>query len=140
MGIPCLPPIGGSSFDATAIELGGDAEPVGLVAHKFELQYTCKICETRNSHNVTRLAYRKGLVITFCKGCDAKHLIADNLGWTGQFNNGDTSIEDYYETVGRGDEVNRVSKDVYDLEQNLYTGADGVEDSRGDTENGKAFE
>ena len=60
-------------------------------------------------------------MITVCKGCLSKHLIADNLGWTkyiGGFD-GDTNIEEFMETMGRGDEVNRVSPDVYDLEMVL---------------------
>ena len=59
--IPCLPPIGASSFDGESsedmdtINLGGESQNVGFVGQKFELQYTCKICETRNSHKVSRL-------------------------------------------------------------------------------------
>jgi len=137
---PCLPAIGGSSFDNT-IKLGDDAKPVAFVgSQKFELQYTCNICETRNSIKVSRLAYRKGLVIARCKECDSKHLIADNIGWIGGFN-GDTSIEEYYETVGRGDEVNRVSKDVFKLEETLYTGNDGDDnDSISDIKDVEGFD
>ena len=73
---PCLPPIGGSSFrHATAVAAGGDnasssageggiggtflsregAQGVKFVADKFELQYTCKVCDHRNSNRVSRL-------------------------------------------------------------------------------------
>ena len=100
--IPCLPPIGESSFngepamDSEMIRLDGTSHDVNHVGtEKFELQYTCKVCETRNSHRVSRMAYRNGIVITVCKGCMSKHLIADNLGWTkyiGGFD-GDTNIE-----------------------------------------------
>ena len=54
-----------------------------------------------------------------CKGCQSKHLIADNLGWTdykGGFEGSTTNIEEFMEEKGRSDEVNRVSPDVFDLE------------------------
>lgn len=147
---------------------------------KFELQYTCNICETRNTHKVSRLgafennficlivipfqynltlnligthydvvlqhkAYTKGVVITVCKGCMTKHLIADNLGWSkywglgGGFE-GKTNIEEYMDEIGKGDEVNRVSKDVFHLEQ-IY-GDNGSIDSgeQISEEEGNAFE
>eukprot|EP00551_Chaetoceros_affinis_P005577 CAMPEP_0203673224 /NCGR_PEP_ID=MMETSP0090-20130426/11451_1 /ASSEMBLY_ACC=CAM_ASM_001088 /TAXON_ID=426623 /ORGANISM="Chaetoceros affinis, Strain CCMP159" /LENGTH=249 /DNA_ID=CAMNT_0050538815 /DNA_START=64 /DNA_END=813 /DNA_ORIENTATION=+ len=127
-----LPPIGESSFDFNSNVLSNDQpKEVGLVgSRKFELQYTCKMCETRNVHKVSRLAYTKGVVITVCKGCMAKHLIADNLGWSkfwGDYGfDGKTNIEEYMDEIGRGDEVNRVSKDVFHLEQILDDGEEGI--------------
>lgn len=131
MGIPCLPPIGQSSFsgedDENVIKLNGGAKKIGsVVSDRFELQYTCNKCDTRNSHQVSRLAYQKGVVIAVCKGCMAKHLIADNLGWSGfipqgGFTEGATNIEN---TAGMGDEVHRVTKDVFELENMLYNGPD----------------
>ncbi|KAF0852658.1 mitochondrial DNL zinc finger protein 1 [Andalucia godoyi] len=43
--------------------------------------YTCKKCEVRSVKGMTRHAYEKGLVIVRCPGCEALHLIADNIGW-----------------------------------------------------------
>lgn len=90
--------------------------------HKFQLQYTCNICETRNSYSISRIAYRQGVVIARCKGCDSQHLIADHLGWTdydGGFRGNQTNtIEDYF----AGDQqvkVNRVSPEVFELEKIL---------------------
>ena len=61
-GIPCLPPIGQSSFigqpakDSEVIRLDGTSQAVNHVGtEKFELQYTCNICETRNTHRVSRM-------------------------------------------------------------------------------------
>lgn len=61
--IPCLPSVGQSSFSGETsskksgtIRLDGTSHAVGNVgSDKFELQYTCKVCETRNSHKVSRL-------------------------------------------------------------------------------------
>eukprot|EP00568_Trieres_chinensis_P002060 CAMPEP_0183309276 /NCGR_PEP_ID=MMETSP0160_2-20130417/24778_1 /TAXON_ID=2839 ORGANISM="Odontella Sinensis, Strain Grunow 1884" /NCGR_SAMPLE_ID=MMETSP0160_2 /ASSEMBLY_ACC=CAM_ASM_000250 /LENGTH=241 /DNA_ID=CAMNT_0025473279 /DNA_START=63 /DNA_END=788 /DNA_ORIENTATION=- len=134
---PCLPPIGASSFNhssaiaaASAPEStstgGGSfvtdgAGKAAFVGEKFELQYTCKICETRNSNRVSRLAYREGVVIVVCKGCQAKHLIADNLGWhnyIGGFED-NMNIEEYLGSAGREGEVSRVSPNVFELEKAL---------------------
>jgi hypothetical protein len=62
-------------------------------------------------------AYREGVVVAICKGCESKHLIADNLGTAGL--DGDTNIEDYFKGRGMEDAVNRVSKEVFELEKIL---------------------
>jgi hypothetical protein len=67
-------------------------------------------------------AYRNGVVITVCKGCDSQHLIADNLGWTdydGGFEGDTNTIEDYFVNKGQEDSVSRVSEDVFQLEKLL---------------------
>lgn len=51
-----------------------------------------------------------------CKGCESQHLLADNLGYGG-FNAG-TNIEDYLKANGL-EEANRVSSEVFELEQLL---------------------
>jgi hypothetical protein len=73
------------------------------------------------------IAYRKGVVIALCKGCQSKHLIADNLGWTdykGGFEGSTSNIEEFMEEKGRSDEVNRVSPDVFELESNFHKNPD----------------
>lgn len=89
-----------------------------LVTRKFQLQYTCNKCETRNQHSISRLAYRKGVVIATCQGCDVQHLIADNLGFTGGlFKNSTNTIEEHMEQG----QVTRVTKEVFDLERTYQT-------------------
>ena len=130
--IPLLPHFGISSqstfnpFDGTLPHLQpqqddeDDAALKKYVANrKFELQYTCNVCETRNRNKVSRIAYRKGVVISTCKGCGTQHLIADNLGFTNLWDENEGNIEKYFKSKGMEDSVNRVSKDVFDLENML---------------------
>ena len=63
-------------------------------------------------------AYRTGMVIAICKGCKSKHLIADNLNETPGLD-GDCNIEDYFKAKGMGGYVNRVTPEVFHLEQML---------------------
>jgi 3D (Asp-Asp-Asp) domain-containing protein len=67
-------------------------------------------------------AYREGVVIAKCKGCDSNHMLADNLGW-GAFHEGETNIEEYLK--GKGMEVSRVSPEVFDLEKVLGIDSSG---------------
>ena len=64
VGIPQLPAFGSSSFstptevnDHTSLPSFGLARESGpaFASPKFKLQYTCNVCDTRNSHMVSRL-------------------------------------------------------------------------------------
>ena len=48
---------------------------------RFQLEFTCNKCNTRNSHSISRLAYGQGTVIATCPGCKTGHLVSDNLNW-----------------------------------------------------------
>jgi hypothetical protein len=132
-GIPQLPAATGlSSFGTNSVPSDQETTDerttktfvVGsVVATKFELQYTCNICETRNCHRVSRLAYRQGVVIARCKGCDSQHIIADNLGWTdykGGFEGDVNDIEEFFANQGKEGVVNRVSEEVFHLEKIMH--------------------
>ena len=66
-GIPQLPAIGASSFSTNSKSSSsshnfqqaseGENQPTdaAFVSPKFELQYTCKVCDTRNCHLVSRI-------------------------------------------------------------------------------------
>jgi hypothetical protein len=79
---PLLPPSdtidSPSSVDRNSITLGGDSQPVAFVAQaKFELQYTCNICETRNSHKVSRLGM---YLLFFVNGIHGRFMVL-NIGY-----------------------------------------------------------
>jgi len=38
-------------------------------------------CSHRSTHTFTRQAYTTGTVLIQCPSCEARHLIADHLGW-----------------------------------------------------------
>ncbi|CAJ1403689.1 unnamed protein product [Effrenium voratum] len=76
----------------------------------FEIErilFTCKVCETRNSHMISRLAYQQGIVIATCPGCGNRHLLADKTGLL------DVGIWDVEMLAQRGENVTRLTTDGY---------------------------
>lgn len=57
------------------------SEVLGTVERRLFLSFKCKKCETTVRRTISHLAYKKGVVIVKCPGCENNHLIADNLGW-----------------------------------------------------------
>ena len=51
----------------------------------YEMTFTCKKCQTRSSHRVSKQGYYHGTVLITCPGCKNRHLISDHLkvriGW-----------------------------------------------------------
>lgn len=43
------------------------------------IAFTCKKCDNRSSHTMSKQAYTKGTVLIQCPGCKSRHLIADHL-------------------------------------------------------------
>ncbi len=81
----------------------------------MQLQFTCKVCNTRNRKVISKLAYTKGVVIVKCDGCENNHLIADNLGWWPDLQEkGIKNIEDIMRD--KGEAVKRISSNLDDLE------------------------
>ncbi|KAG9025377.1 hypothetical protein FS837_004944 [Tulasnella sp. UAMH 9824] len=82
---------------------------------RLSLTFTCAVpdCGHRSTHEFTKRAYTRGLVIIQCPSCKNRHLIADNIGW---FKDSEETqggklrtVEDFVkakgETVRRGNKV-----------------------------------
>ncbi|QEU62800.1 Zim17 [Kluyveromyces lactis] len=61
------------------------------------IAFTCKKCNTRSSHTMSKQAYTKGTVLIKCPGCNNRHLIADHLKI---FNDNHITIEDIMKAEG----------------------------------------
>ena len=82
---------------------------IGL-SERFSLAYTCCKCDTRNLVSVSRVAWTTGLVIGKCRGCDAKHMLADNGGLTDETNSSRFSNV-VNAAIGKGEAVGRLGLD-----------------------------
>ena len=60
--------------------------------------FTCEKCDTKGVKSFSKKAYRTGVVLIRCEGCDKLHLIADNLGW---FRDEKVNIEDIAREKGK---------------------------------------
>lgn len=58
--------------------------------------FTCTKCGTRAAKAFSRDSYERGVVIVECPGCQARHLVADHLGWFGSKGN----VEDFAREKG----------------------------------------
>ena len=52
--IPLLPPVGQSSSKVSAMDVNDSSKLPNVLSKRFEIQYTCKRCDTRNSHKISR--------------------------------------------------------------------------------------
>mmetsp|Transcript_7388 Transcript_7388/g.18446 ORF Transcript_7388/g.18446 Transcript_7388/m.18446 type:complete len:226 (-) Transcript_7388:381-1058(-) len=96
------------SSEPISVPVNGDAVPIAKIRPKMGMIFTCNVCETRQTRQFSKLAYEKGIVIVKCKGCEKRHLIADNLGWYKDWlGAGNKNIEECLES--RGEDVKRVA-------------------------------
>ncbi|KAF2402386.1 zf-DNL-domain-containing protein, partial [Trichodelitschia bisporula] len=45
----------------------------------YEMAFTCKKCDTRSTHRISKQGYHHGTVLVTCPGCKNRHLMADHL-------------------------------------------------------------
>lgn len=100
-------------------------KPAPIIGPKLSLTFTCTApgCSERSTHQFSRGAYRKGVVIVQCPGCKnrylssllfrnqnkrlkisiIRHLIADHLGWFKEFTEGGKlcTVEDLAKALGK---------------------------------------
>lgn len=91
-------------FHSSLVKYGDDAQsnstPIGSIKvdkPMLMIAFTCKKCDTRSSHTMSKQAYTKGTVLIQCPGCKNRHLIADHLKI---FNDSHITIEDIMNAKG----------------------------------------
>jgi hypothetical protein len=87
-------------------------EPEKPHTHQMLIGFTCKVCQERSHHTMSKHSYTKGVVLIQCPGCKNRHLIADNLGW---FRDNKTTVEDLVKE--KGEAIRKIIVDEQGVER-----------------------
>ena len=100
---------------------------------RFELQFTCNVCDGPNSHSISRHAYQNGTVVVTCPGCQSSHLVADNLYL---FEDDVDTLQEYM--AEHGQPVTRLVTDTASAAASAIEPAMQVDEEQGDRDEGRA--
>jgi len=84
---PTEPPVETTKREPTTAATLADTTTVQPLPENLEprlsMTFTCTApgCSRRSTHQFSRRAYERGIVLVQCPGCQNRHLIADHLGW-----------------------------------------------------------
>ncbi|KAG0689618.1 hypothetical protein C6P40_004777 [Pichia californica] len=67
------------NHDHSHSHAGDSRNTVKIDKPMLMLAFTCKKCDTRSSHVMSKQAYQHGTILVQCPGCKSRHLIADHL-------------------------------------------------------------
>ena len=45
----------------------------------YEITFTCRPCQERSAHRISKQGYHHGSVLITCPGCKSRHIISDHL-------------------------------------------------------------
>lgn len=93
----------------------------------YQLTFTCKPCQHRSSHVITKHGYHKGTVLIQCPNCKSRHVISDHLKI---FMDRQSTLEDILkETAGSGVDLSKLlKKGRLGIKQGELVGVEGDED------------
>ncbi|KAE9973296.1 hypothetical protein EG328_004475 [Venturia inaequalis] len=98
------------------------AEEPKAEAPAYEMTFTCKKCQTRSTHRISKQGYHNGTVLITCPGCKNKHLISDHLKI---FSDSRVTLEDIMKEKGQ-----LVKRGTLSAEGDVEFWEDGTETSR----------
>lgn len=102
-GEPCQ----GHSQSTSATSNTTTNEPMKMDHPMLLLAFTCKKCDTRSTHMMSKQAYNHGTILVQCPHCKVRHLMADHLKI---FSDNKITIQDIMHAQGQA-----VSKEPTDL-------------------------
>ena len=63
--------------ETAPVSSGSEAQKSDTPAYK--ITFTCKPCQTRSTHKISKQGYHNGTILITCPDCKNRHLICDHL-------------------------------------------------------------